>query len=178
MLEHVPLDRIGAFHLNDSKRELGSRVDRHEHIGKGHIGIDAFGFLLNDERFAGVPKVLETPKPTEFEADIENLTLLRSLIGKATGERREAKSRLDGRPEARGRRLKQAEGRSEVKGQRSKQAASAAKVERAIGDKARGDQQVKKSAVGKPAKKKPVAKTSAAKKGAAKKPRRGAAKDR
>ena len=88
MLAIIPLERIGAFHLNDSKRELGSRVDRHEHIGKGHIGTDAFGFLLSDSRFDGIPKVLETPKPTEFDADIENLATLRSLIGQAKGERR------------------------------------------------------------------------------------------
>lgn len=100
MLGVIPLDRIGAFHLNDSKRELGSRVDRHEHIGKGHIGTDAFGFLLNDARFAGVPKVLETPKPTEFDADIENLGVLRSLIAGTKGERREAMRPAAGRPVA------------------------------------------------------------------------------
>jgi len=76
----VGLDRVGAFHLNDSKRELGSRVDRHEHIGDGHIGLDAFGFLLNDQRFEEVPKVLETPKPEEHESDRRNLRLLRSLV--------------------------------------------------------------------------------------------------
>lgn len=76
----VGLDRVGAFHLNDSKRELGSRVDRHEHIGDGHLGLDAFGFLLNDRRFDGVPKVLETPKPEEHESDRRNLRLLRSLV--------------------------------------------------------------------------------------------------
>jgi len=172
MLQHIPLDRIGAFHLNDSKRELGSRVDRHEHIGKGHIGTDAFGFLLNDERFAGIPKVLETPKPTEFDADIENLALLRSLIGEAKGERREATSRPESGPEAKGHRLKQAEGKPEAKGQRPKQAASKPKGEKAKGEKP------KKPAVAKPATKKPVAKTSVAKKGAGKKPRRGVAKDR
>jgi len=172
MLLHIPLDRIGAFHLNDSKRELGSRVDRHEHIGKGHIGTDAFGFLLNDERFAGIPKVLETPKPTEFDADIENLTILRSLIGKATGERREAMSRPEGGSEVKGQRSKQADGRPVAKGQRPEQAASKAKGEKAKGEKP------KQPAVAKPATKKPVSKTSAAKNGAGKKPRRGVAKDR
>jgi deoxyribonuclease-4 len=150
MLAHISLDRIGAFHLNDSKRELGSRVDRHEHIGKGHIGTDAFGFLLNDDRFAGIPKVLETPKPTEFDADIENLTLLRSLIGKATGERREATSRPEGRPDARG--------------QRPKQAASKAK-----GEKAKGEKPAKKPAAKQTGSNKPAAKETATKKAATKK---------
>jgi len=154
MFLHIPLDRIGAFHLNDSKRELGSRVDRHEHIGKGHIGTDAFGFLLNDERFAGIPKVLETPKPTEFDADIENLTILRSLIGEAKGERREAMSRPEGRPEARG--------------QGPMQAAS--KASEAKGEKARGDKQATKPAATKPVAKKPVAKKSVASKSTATKP--------
>lgn len=74
------LHNIGLFHLNDSKKGLGSRVDRHEHIGDGTIGLEAFARILNDERFAGIPKLLETPKPTEFEADIRNLATLRSLL--------------------------------------------------------------------------------------------------
>lgn len=78
--EHVGIERIGAFHLNDSKRELGSRVDRHEHIGKGMLGLDAFGFILNDQRFLDVPKVLETPKPEENLSDIRNLATLRGLM--------------------------------------------------------------------------------------------------
>jgi deoxyribonuclease IV len=77
---HVGIDNVGAFHLNDSKKALGSRVDRHEHIGGGQIGVDAFAFLLNDERFRGIPKVIETPKTVEHESDRKNLTLLRSLI--------------------------------------------------------------------------------------------------
>ncbi len=77
---HVGIDNIGAFHLNDSKKPLGSRVDRHEHIGDGEIGVDAFAFLLNDARFCGIPKVIETPKTVEHESDRKNLTLLRSLI--------------------------------------------------------------------------------------------------
>ncbi|MDP9360949.1 MAG: deoxyribonuclease IV [Acidobacteriota bacterium] len=77
---HVGIDKVGAFHLNDSKKPLGSRVDRHEHIGDGQIGIDAFRLLLNDARFHGIPKLLETPKPVEHESDRKNLTLLRSLI--------------------------------------------------------------------------------------------------
>ena len=76
----VGIDRVAAFHLNDSKRELGSRVDRHEHIGEGFIGLEPFGRILNDERFQGIPKVLETPKTHPFESDIENLARLRSLL--------------------------------------------------------------------------------------------------
>lgn len=77
---HVGLENVAAIHLNDSKKPLGSRVDRHEHIGKGEIGLDAFRFLLNDPRFARLPKVLETPKPVETESDRENLRALRGLI--------------------------------------------------------------------------------------------------
>lgn len=78
---HVGLDNVGAFHLNDSKKDLGSRVDRHEHIGEGQIGLDAFRFLLNDSRFARIPKVIETPKTIETESDRKNLATLRGLIG-------------------------------------------------------------------------------------------------
>jgi deoxyribonuclease IV len=58
----VGLDRIKVFHLNDSKKPCGSRVDRHEHIGKGCLGLEPFRRLLNDPRFAGLPMLLETPK--------------------------------------------------------------------------------------------------------------------
>lgn len=80
LTKHVGLENVGAFHLNDSKKPLGSRVDRHQHIGDGEIGVEAFRFLLNDERFRGIPKLLETPKPIEHESDRKNLTLLRSLL--------------------------------------------------------------------------------------------------
>ncbi|MDA1142872.1 MAG: deoxyribonuclease IV [Planctomycetota bacterium] len=69
--------RIEAFHLNDSKKDLGSRVDRHDHIGEGKIGIDAFRALMNDERFLQIPMFLETPKAGDM--DRQNLNLLRSL---------------------------------------------------------------------------------------------------
>ena len=78
--EHVGIENVGAFHLNDSKKPLGSRVDRREHIGKGQIGVDAFGFVLNDARFVRIPKLLETPKTIETESDRINIGLLRSLI--------------------------------------------------------------------------------------------------
>ena len=80
---HVGLHNIGAFHLNDSKKPLGSRVDRHQHIGEGEIGLDAFAHLLNDARFTHIPKVIETPKTVETESDRKNLAVLRSLIGKS-----------------------------------------------------------------------------------------------
>jgi deoxyribonuclease IV len=74
------LDNVGAFHLNDSKKGLGSRVDRHTHIGEGELGLEPFRFLLNDARFRRVPKVIETPKENENEEDIRNLATLRSLM--------------------------------------------------------------------------------------------------
>lgn len=76
----VGLENVRAFHVNDSKKPLGSRVDRHQHIGQGELGLDAFRFVLNDPRFRSVPKLLETPKPDEFEDDIRDLALLRSLL--------------------------------------------------------------------------------------------------
>ena len=78
--EAIGLERLAAFHLNDSKKEFHSRVDRHEHIGKGFIGVAAFGLLMNDKRFWGLPMCLETPKGPDLKEDRENLTLLRSLI--------------------------------------------------------------------------------------------------
>jgi len=76
----IGLDLLAAFHINDSKKEFHSRVDRHEHIGKGHIGVEAFRLLMNDRRFWGLPMCLETPKGKDLKEDQENLTLLRSLI--------------------------------------------------------------------------------------------------
>ena len=78
--ELIGLKLLAAFHLNDSKKEFHSRVDRHEHIGKGHIGVDAFRLLMNDRRFWTLPMCLETPKGPDLKEDRENLTLLRSLI--------------------------------------------------------------------------------------------------
>jgi deoxyribonuclease IV len=76
----IGLKRLSFFHLNDSKRELGSRVDRHENIGKGHIGLEGFRLLLNDSRFKHLPMVLETPKGADLRNDVENLRVLRSLL--------------------------------------------------------------------------------------------------
>ncbi len=86
----VGLDRLLVFHLNDSKKPCGSRVDRHEHIGKGCLGIEPFRRLLNDSRFAHLPMLLETPKlesaASKRRSDVDpwdarNLRTLRKLIG-------------------------------------------------------------------------------------------------
>jgi deoxyribonuclease-4 len=66
--------------MNDSKKELGSRVDRHEHIGKGYIGKEGFANIMNDKKLAKIPKILETPKGKEQQEDTENLKVLRNLI--------------------------------------------------------------------------------------------------
>jgi deoxyribonuclease IV len=76
----VGLERVKCFHLNDSQKDLGSRVDRHAHIGQGHIGLEAFTQLVNDPRFRAVPMIIETPKSDSMLEDVENLTLLRSLV--------------------------------------------------------------------------------------------------
>ena len=78
--EIIGLKLLAAFHLNDSKKEFNSRVDRHEHIGKGFLGIEAFRLLMNDRRFWGLPMCLETEKGPDLKEDRENLDLLRSLI--------------------------------------------------------------------------------------------------
>lgn len=78
----IGLNKLQCFHMNDSKKELGSRVDRHEHIGKGFIGLEGFRNIMNDKRIERVPKILETPKGKEQLEDLENLEVLRSLIGK------------------------------------------------------------------------------------------------
>ena len=74
------LERLVAIHMNDSKTARGSRVDRHEHIGKGQIGIEAFRFIMRDRRFRKIPKVLETPKGKDLLEDVANLKTLRGLI--------------------------------------------------------------------------------------------------
>jgi deoxyribonuclease-4 len=76
----VGLKRLHAVHLNDSKGEFGSRRDRHEHVGKGHIGLDGFRYLVNDPRLDGLPGLLETPKSDDLHEDRENLATLVSLM--------------------------------------------------------------------------------------------------
>jgi deoxyribonuclease-4 len=80
----VGIEHIKAFHLNDSQKDLGSRVDRHAHIGEGCIGLDGFRCLVNDARFADLPMILETPKGEDLAEDIVNLEKLRSLIAPAS----------------------------------------------------------------------------------------------
>jgi deoxyribonuclease IV len=76
----IGLRRLAAVHVNDSRRDLGSRVDRHDHIGKGMIGLGGFRFLMNDARLDLVPKILETEKSEDMHEDIENMNVLRSLV--------------------------------------------------------------------------------------------------
>ena len=76
----VGLDKVRCIHLNDSKTGLGSKVDRHEHIGKGAIGLDGFRNLLQDSRFSDRPMILETPKGDDLDKDLENLQVLRLLL--------------------------------------------------------------------------------------------------
>jgi deoxyribonuclease-4 len=72
--------RLKIFHINDSKRELGSKVDRHEHIGQGEIGPSGFVNIVNDPAMATVAMILETPKGDDLQEDIDNLKLLRSMV--------------------------------------------------------------------------------------------------
>jgi len=76
----IGLQKLHCFHFNDSKKGLGSRVDRHDHIGQGTLGLNPFKFILGDKRFDRVPKILETPKGDHDEMDAVNLAILRSLI--------------------------------------------------------------------------------------------------
>jgi deoxyribonuclease-4 len=78
----VGLARVKGFHLNDSKGDLGSRLDRHEHIGQGRLGLEPFRLLLNDRRFRDVPMILETPKGDDLAEDRVNLAALRSLVAR------------------------------------------------------------------------------------------------
>lgn len=78
--EVVGLDRLKALHLNDSKKPFASKLDRHEHIGQGELGLEVFRRLVNDPRLRGVPMVLETDKSPDLHEDRENLALLRSLV--------------------------------------------------------------------------------------------------
>jgi deoxyribonuclease-4 len=76
----IGLDRLVAIHLNDSKTACGSQVDRHEHIGQGKIGLDAFRFIMRDRRLRKIPKVLETPKGKDLREDVVNLKRLQRLV--------------------------------------------------------------------------------------------------
>lgn len=77
----VGIRKLKLFHLNDSLKPLGSRVDRHAHLGKGHLGLEPFRFIVNDPRFEKLPMILETPKETPDNdcMDAVNLAVLREL---------------------------------------------------------------------------------------------------
>ena len=78
----VGTGRIRIIHANDAKGEIGSRLDRHEHLGQGHLGLGCFRHIMNDSRFREVPKILETPKEEDgIDMDLVNLEILRSLEG-------------------------------------------------------------------------------------------------
>ena len=88
----IGIDRVQAWHLNDSKKPLGSRVDRHEHIGEGFLGLEPFRHLVNDPRFAQLPMYLETEKGERdgVNLDAMNLATLNSLTAKPTKKRKRA----------------------------------------------------------------------------------------
>jgi deoxyribonuclease-4 len=86
----IGLRQIRAFHLNDSKRELGSGLDRHAHIGRGHLGLEPFRLLVNDYRFRSKSMILETPKetlPGVGDMDAENYRVLRELLSNGSSHR-------------------------------------------------------------------------------------------
>lgn len=78
----IGLELLEAIHINDSKKDLGSRIDRHEHIGKGLIGKVGFRCLMQDKRLISIPKVIETEKGKDLREDLINLKILRRLAGK------------------------------------------------------------------------------------------------
>lgn len=82
----IGIEKLKAIHINDSKKGLGSRVDRHEHIGKGALGLEPFELLFNDPRFFDIPKILETPKVTEepFTEDKMNMATIMELLSDKT----------------------------------------------------------------------------------------------
>jgi len=76
----IGLQRLALLHLNDSKSSLGSRVDRHENLGKGKIGLEAFRWMMCSPSLATVPKILETPKGKDLAEDVEAMALLRGFL--------------------------------------------------------------------------------------------------
>lgn len=79
----IGLKSLKVIHINDSKKELGAKIDRHENIGEGEIGLEGFRLLFNDKRFFDVPKILETPKAS-LEDDKENMEKIKKLLTKET----------------------------------------------------------------------------------------------
>ena len=80
LIREIGLDKVGCWHFNDSKGALASRVDRHEHIGEGEIGLEGFRHIINDERWEGVAMLLETPKEDDLKDDVQNLARLCALV--------------------------------------------------------------------------------------------------
>lgn len=78
--EMIGLSRLKCLHMNDSKKELGSRVDRHAHIGEGFIGLEGFSNIMNDKRLEGIPMILETPKTKGQKEDLVNIERLEKLV--------------------------------------------------------------------------------------------------
>ncbi|MFA9478468.1 deoxyribonuclease IV [Phycisphaerales bacterium AB-hyl4] len=93
----VGLDRVHVLHLNDSKTPLGSRVDRHEHIGHGHIGIDGFKVFVNEPTFRDVPKILETAKEDSPDGRPWDVVNMETLLGLVSKRRAPARARSQGR---------------------------------------------------------------------------------
>jgi deoxyribonuclease-4 len=89
----IGLNHLVAIHVNDSKKGLGSRVDRHEHIGKGAIGLGGFRYIMRDPRLSNIPKILETPKGKDLKEDMMNLGTLKKL---AQSSRRPSSQHRDG----------------------------------------------------------------------------------
>jgi deoxyribonuclease-4 len=79
----VGFEHLLSIHTNDSKKGLGSRVDRHAWLGEGELGLEAFRLLMNDPRFKQIPKILETPKDDKMTEDYINIDILKKLVGKA-----------------------------------------------------------------------------------------------
>lgn len=76
----IGYEKLGCLHMNDSKKEISSRVDRHTHIGKGYIGLEGFRNIMNSSKLRKIPKILETPKGKEQLEDLENIAALKQLI--------------------------------------------------------------------------------------------------
>ncbi len=80
----IGLDHLKVLHMNDSKGDINSHLDRHADIGKGKLGIEAFRLICNDKRFFDIPKILETPKDNDLKKDIENMNTLHGLLTEKT----------------------------------------------------------------------------------------------
>ena len=78
----IGISRLSVLHINDSKSALGSRVDRHDNLGKGRIGLDTFRWIMRSKELALIPKILETPKGKDLAEDVEAMALLRGLLKK------------------------------------------------------------------------------------------------